>query len=64
MAVNRVGKRGKKRQVHETKIFLSKLQAAYQLVCKILGEDTQIYTLDTDEKTLKQLIDIMVEKIR
>jgi len=64
VAVNRVVKRGKKRQVHETKIFLSKLQEVYQLVCKILGEDTKIYTIDTDEKTIKQLIDIVVEKIR
>ena len=64
VAVNRVGKRGEKRQVHETEIFLSKLQEAYQQVCTILSEDTKIYTIDTNGKTLKQVIDIGGERIR
>jgi len=63
VAVKRVGGRGKERQVHETETFLGKLQEAYQLVCEILSEDTTIYTIDTDEKTLKQVIETVIEGI-
>jgi len=63
VAMSRIGKRDKKKQVHETKIFLSKLQEAYKLICRILSKDTKIYTIDTDGKTLKQVVDIVAEKI-
>lgn len=64
IAVNRVGKRNKRRQVHETKIFLNELQEAYQLVCKILKGNTKIYSIDTSKKTLNQVIDAVVGKIK
>jgi len=63
VAVKRVGERGKERQVHETEEFLGKLQKAYQLVCEILSENTAIYTVDTNEKTLEQVISAAMERI-
>jgi hypothetical protein len=63
-AINRVNKRGKKRQVHETKIFLSNLQDAYQLICEILSKDTKIHTIDTSKKTLNQVINIVAGEIK
>ena len=63
VAMSRVGGRGKGLQVHETETFLGKLQEAYLLVCKILSEDTRIYIIDTDEKTLEQVIDEVAVKI-
>ena len=64
IAISRVGERGKKRQVHETKIFLSKLQEAYQLICKILKENTEVYSIDTSKKSLNQVIDTVIGKIK
>ncbi len=64
VAVNRVGGRGKERQVHETETFLGKLQEAYLLVCKILSENTRIHIIDTDEETLEQVIDEVAVRIR
>jgi len=63
LAVKRVSGRGKELQVHETETFLGKLQEAYQLVCEILSEDTTIYTIDTNEKTLEQVIETVMEGI-
>ena len=60
VAMSRVGGRGKERQVHETEAFLGKLQEAYLLVCKILSEDIRIYIIDTDKKTLEQVIRFVV----
>lgn len=64
IAVKRVSERGKKLQVHETKGSLDKLQEAYELVCKILSEDTEIIKIETDDKTINQVNDIIIEKIR
>ena len=64
VAVSRVGGRDKERQVHETEAFLGKLQEAYLLVCKILSEDTRICTIDTDEKTLEQIINEVAVRIK
>lgn len=53
-AINRIAKRGEKRQAHETMSFLKDLQEAYILVCTILKKDfnKKVETLNMDDLIL------------
>lgn len=55
-ALERIAARKKRKQVHESIDFLANLQDAYHLTCKILKDQIRIYTIDTNGKTIEQVI--------
>lgn len=63
VSLQRIIKRNKERQTHETKEFLHGLQQAYNLVCDILKNNTEINTIDTDNKTLEEVVNIISNQI-
>ena len=48
IAINRIDKRGEKKQVHETVEKLSKLRSAYLCTCKVIQKELGIPTLVLD----------------
>jgi hypothetical protein len=54
-ALERIGARKKRKQVHESIDFLTNLQNAYHLACNILKDQIEIHTIDTNGKTVEQV---------
>src|SRR3989344_1454586 len=63
-SLERISKRGKKRQIHETLKFLTMLQDNYEKVCSVLKENTKINVINTDNKSLNQVSSIIYNKIK
>ena len=62
-AIKRIQMRGDERQIHEKIEFLEGLQKAYELVCNILSKTTRVYTINTDNKNLTEVINTIITKI-
>lgn len=63
VALARIDARHKRRQVHETAAFLTSLQDAYHLTCRILEDHTEIHIIDTNGKTVEQVTDEMEQAL-
>ncbi|OGY23847.1 MAG: hypothetical protein A2126_00510 [Candidatus Woykebacteria bacterium GWB1_45_5] len=62
-AIKRIQIRGDERQIHEKIEFLAGLQKAYELICNILSKTTRVYTINTDNKNLTEVINTIITKI-
>jgi len=59
IAMERITSRNEELQPHETVEFLNNLQESYIKVCQLL-EETKIYYIDTNNKTIETVIDDIV----
>lgn len=63
VSLQRITMRSKEKQAHENKEFLQGLQQAYKIVCDILKKNTEINNIDTDNKTLEEVSNIISNRI-
>ncbi|GAI17485.1 unnamed protein product, partial [marine sediment metagenome] len=63
VSLQRITIRSKEKQAHENKEFLQGLQQAYKIVCDILKKNTEINNIDTDNKTLEEVSNIISNRI-
>jgi ABC-type dipeptide/oligopeptide/nickel transport system ATPase component len=63
VSLKRITVRSKKKQVHENIEFLQGLQQAYGIVCDVLKKNTEINSIDTDNKTIEEVTSIIRDRI-
>jgi len=62
-SIERILKRGKERQFHETESFLDRLQMAYATVCDIVSAEfgTEVHTVPADDLSLSEMGAVVAE---